>query len=158
LPALDGSSSAPACSVYQTGELTDRKRADGTGLWQSALELPTALNRGRNVDKETKVSIFFGDRQCSCPFLTRVVLCDPRSKSFHRCVLFAMLADEYIVLSTPFRFSNRTDEPAAFDVFFNQWQRSESDSQPTYRRFELKVNMLEIHMVKGPELRRPCED
>jgi hypothetical protein len=90
--------------------------------------------------------------------LTRVVLCDPRSKSFHRGVLFAMLANEYIVLSTPFRLSNRTDETATFDVFFNQRQRSKSDSQPAYRRFELKVNMLELHVVKRPELRSPGKD
>ena len=85
-------------------------------------------------------------------------LCDPGSKSFHRGVLFAMLADQYIVLSTPFRFSNRTDESATFNVFFNQRQRSKSDSQPAYRRFELKVNMLELHVVKRPELKSPSKD
>jgi hypothetical protein len=69
-----------------------------------------------------------------------------------------MLANEYIVLSAPFRFSNRTDETATFDVFFNQWQRSKSDSQPTDRSFELKVNMLELHVMKRPQLRSPSED
>ena len=69
-----------------------------------------------------------------------------------------MLANQYIVLSAPFRFSNRTDETPTFDVFFNQRQRSKSDSQPADSRFELKVNMLEIHVVKRPELRSPSED
>ena len=69
-----------------------------------------------------------------------------------------MLANEYIVLSTPFRRSNRTDETATFDVLFNQRQRSKSDSQPVYRCFELKVNMLELHVVKGPELRSPSKN
>ena len=69
-----------------------------------------------------------------------------------------MLANEYIVLRTPFRLSNRTDETATFDVFFNQRQRSKGDSQTAYRRFELKVNMLELHLVKRPELRSPSKD
>ena len=47
-----------------------------------------------------------------------------------------MLANEYIVLSTPFRLSIGADETATFDVFFNQRQRSKSDFQPAYRRFE----------------------
>jgi hypothetical protein len=66
--------------------------------------------------------------------------------------------NEYIVLSTPFRLSNRTDETATFDVFFNQRQRSKSNSQPVYGRFELKVHMLELHMLKRPELRSPSKD
>ena len=69
-----------------------------------------------------------------------------------------MLANEYIVLSTPFRLSNRTDETATFNVFFNQRQRSKGDSQTAYRRFELKVNMLKLHVVQRPELRSPSKD
>jgi hypothetical protein len=69
---------------------------------------------------ETRISLSVGELQSSCRFLTRVVLCNPRSKSFHGIALFAMLANEYIVLSAPFRFSNRTDETATFDVFFDQ--------------------------------------
>jgi len=69
-----------------------------------------------------------------------------------------MLADQYIVLSTPFRLSNRTNETATFDVFFNQRQRSKSDSQSAYRRFELKVNMLELHVVNRPELSSPSKN